>query len=104
MLHFGGDVANELDLLDFIDDEDERTQIKINYVLQHVVPMLKFSECTDPETSSSSSPFKSTSSRIQCMKKYDLKECKSLCTENNVAVLSEQNLLRHVLTDRKSVV
>ena len=61
MLHFGGDVANELDLLDFIDDEDERTQIKINYVLQHVVPMLKFSECTDPETPSS--PFKSISAK-----------------------------------------
>ena len=42
MLQVGGDVANALDLLDFIDDEEERAQMKIRYMLQYVVPLIKF--------------------------------------------------------------
>ena len=92
MLPFGGDVANELDLLDFIDDDEERKQITINYVLQHVVPLFNFPGCADKSSSSAS--------QTQETKNDDRKEYMSSCTENNVVALSEHNLLRHNIAVR----
>ena len=93
MLQFGGggDVANELDLLDFIDDEEEKTQMKIRYVLQHVVPLIKFPDGMDEKNTLSSS----SSCRTPDMDKDDSKEHFSTCAENNFSALSEQNLSRH---------
>ena len=96
MLQFGGDVANELDLLDFIDNEEERTQIEINYVLQHIVPLFNFPEYADEkETWSSSS---SSSSQEQDTKNNEVEEYMST-RQKNVSALSEQNLLYHNATD-----
>ena len=88
MLHLGGDVANVMDLLDFIVDKEERKQIKINYVLQHVVPLFNFPSCADEETLS------------QDMEEDDMEEHLPSRTENNVSTLSEKNLLRHNLAGR----
>ena len=95
MLQFGGDVANELDLLDFIDDEEERTEIKIRYLLQHVVPLIKFPDCADENETSSSSLSSSASQTQEGMEKDDTNEYISSCTEINDLALSEHNLLRH---------
>lgn len=91
MLHFGGDVANVLDLVDFIDNEDEKAQIKINYVLQNVVPMLNLPDIVgEIETSSSS-----TSSQQQCLMKDNSDTCCNLSGNTGASVLSEKNLLYH---------
>ena len=50
MLQIGGDVANVLDWLDFIDVDEERTQIKITHVLQHIVPLIKFRDVNLEDT------------------------------------------------------
>lgn len=52
MLHFGddNDVANEMDLLDFIDDKEERNQIKIKFVLERLVPRIVWGDGTTGTT------------------------------------------------------
>lgn len=40
------DVANELDLLDFIDDEEEKRSIMVKHVLQNIVPLIVWEDGT----------------------------------------------------------
>jgi hypothetical protein len=42
----GGDVANQIDLLDFIDNEEERTSIILGHVLQNIVPLIVWEDGT----------------------------------------------------------
>lgn len=96
MLHFGGDVANELDLLDFIDDDEEKTQIVIKYVLENVVPMLNFSDTADEkEKSTSSSSFRLVSSSQRQQEDESSSESFASSCDNSILELSEQNLLHH---------
>jgi hypothetical protein len=108
MLHFGGEAANELDLLDFVDNEEERMQIVINYVVQNVAPMFTFSTslCDDetlwsPSSSSSSSSLaflgsSTIASSLQHQhKSKDNSEMSISFCNNGVVPLSDHNLLRH---------
>jgi hypothetical protein len=104
MLHFGGDVANELDLLDFFDDEEEKTQIVLRYVLDNVVPMLMFSDAADEKETSSASA--SSSSLQQVSSSHHVSPSqqqqddegsgeKFVSSCGSTSELSEQNLLHH---------
>ena len=68
--------------MDFIDDEEERTQIKITHVLQHIVLLIKFPDFADEKETLSSSSSSSASQR-QEMEEDDMNEYMSSCTENN---------------------
>jgi hypothetical protein len=108
MLHFGGDAANELDLLDFIDDEEEKSQIVLKYVLDNVVPMLMFSDTADEKEKSSASASASASfSSLQQVSSSrhvtssqqhqdDEGSCEKLVSPcDRILELSEHNLLHH---------
>ena len=98
MLH----VANDLDLLDFIDNDKERIQIVMNYVSHTAAPMFQLSVLPDEKVESSrpSSPTTlatttpSTGHHHQNKHNVTATSKTSPC-HDGFAVLSEQNLLQH---------
>ena len=87
-IQFGGDVANEIDLLDFMDDEVERRKMVYKFVIEHVAPHIVWPDGTTGipldtiATKNTVSPHQNVADADQ--------EQSSLCD-----TLSEQNLLRH---------
>lgn len=85
--------------MDFIDNEEEKTQIVIKYVLENVVPMLQFSDSADEKEQSSSSSASSSSRHVlSSQRQQDDESCAeefvSSC-DDSILELSEQNLMHH---------
>jgi hypothetical protein len=109
MLHFGGDVANELDLLDFIDNEDKRTQLVINYIVQTFAPvfltatpnheredLVPFSPAPSSTTTNTTTTTTPSSFSVQQLDINENDACTNIShCKNYVATITEQNLYFH---------
>ena len=94
MLHFGGDVANELDLLDFIDDEKEKREIILKYVLENVMPHIVWEDGTTGidiatlgEENDTSLPMRNGG--------LDEKEDELSSKDDHFVAMSEENVYQH---------
>ena len=83
-VQLGGDVANELDLLEFLDDEVERRKIVYKFVIENFAPHVVWPDGTIGIPLDTIATKRVTSSHNQ-----------NNMGDNQLSALSEQNLLRH---------